>query len=272
MNGLKAARSASPDTEKKKPRETVAALDDRQKLLLWVLLLTVCVILAAMAGISLSHNGGLALSGAVPASGKRRSKLYLEGPADASRYTDQLNWLGSANSTAEKALTYFYEQTGVRPYLYLTGNLGTGLTAPTQEVADTYAQELYGTLFRDGNHLLVVVCESPLLREGILTSCAVGEKAAALMDEEACGILAAYLRAAYENRGVYPEGQEDRMLSDVLRSTVKNIMGIKERGVWIWLLAVLLAVVTGVILRDFIKAWRRLKQEKEAAQKEKEKA
>ena len=248
-------------------RKGKAELSDRQLLWMWVILALTLVILTAFLAVSCGRQM-TASDAEVPVSVKSRTPLTAGAVSETAYYTDNLNWFGRSNKTVQKGLQYFYRQTGVQPYLYLTNSLGLTDETPTQAALQEYAASLYGTLFRDEGHLLVVLYENSNAADGIVYSLFAGNAAKTVMDEEAVSILKAYWEAAASNSDAYPKGKEDRMFADVFTATARNIMGVKDRTGWVIALAVLLTLMIVIIVRDFRKAWRmrrKLEQEEERA-------
>ena len=252
-----------------KNKTILPELSDRQSLWFWIILAVTLIILTAFFAVSCSRN---VLSGPDPGiapSVIRRTKLKEGAVTETAYYTDHLDWLGKNNEQALKGLRYFYRQTGVQPYVFLTNNLGLDAEEPTEEALTAYAESLYESLFQDEGHLLLVIYENRRSGNGILSGCTVGSEAAAVMDEDAVSILTAYLKAALADGTRYPQDERDRMLSDVFQNTAKNIMAVRDRSGWVIALAVLLTFTVTFILVDFAKAWQAAKKQEEAEKQEK---
>ncbi len=230
---------------------------ERQGFWLWITLIVTLVIVTALLAVSCGRAGSGSIQ--IPSSTVRRTKLAEGNVIETAYYTDNLNWLGANNSTALKGMKYFYKQTGVQPYLYLT-DVADSAGRPSMEEMAAYADLIYDTLFQDEGHCLLLVYENDTyLPDRYLSYCVAGVAASTVMDEEAIGILIDYLDASYYNYRAYPKGSEDKMVADIFRGTAQNIMAVKDRTGWIVALSLLLAVILTVILTDFWKAWKKQK-------------
>ena len=245
-------------------------LSDRQSLWFWIVLAAALVVVTAFFAVSCSRNDFTAEDSAIPRSLIRRTRLPENAVTETGFYTDHLDWLGKNNETALKGLRYFYKQTGVQPYVFLTNNLGLEADQPDRETLQQYAEELYDGLFQDGGHLLLVIYENRRSGETLYGS-VVGKAAAAVVDEEAVTILEAYLDTALRDGQHYPQGSRDKMLSDVFEKTARNIMSIKDRTGWIVVLVLLVTLMLAVTTVDFGKAWKAGK-EREAKEKQEKSA
>lgn len=95
-------------------------------------------------------------------------------------YTDELGWITNESKLIE-GLKYFYKETGVQPYLYLTDTI-KGSNFPTESDLESYANELYDDLFRDEAHLLLLFFEYDGDYRGWYI---VGTQAKSVIDDEA---------------------------------------------------------------------------------------
>lgn len=240
---------------------------DRQGLWFWATLALTLVILVALLAVSCGSRPAGSDPG-VAQSLKKRTKLADGIVTETGYYTDNLNWLGKNNSRVLKGLRYFYRQTGVQPYVYLTNNLGLGSAVPSRESLAAFAETLYDTLFQDEGHLLLVIYVNAKISEEPIVSCVTGVSASAVADQEAEQILEAYLSAAMNDADRYPSGAQDQMLSDVFRHTAENIMSVSDRTGWIAALSVILILFALIILVDFGRAWSRQKKERLKLEKE----
>lgn len=142
-----------------------------------------------------------------------RTKLDSDDVTKTTYYTDEDGGWISSSSRLESGLEYFYNKTGVQPYVYILAN---GTTTSTSELGSK-AEDLYDELFSDEGHFLVVFCDDG---EGSFNwgYCA-GSKASTVMDQEACEILNTQLGI------VYNEAETDEeVFSDAFRATADSIM------------------------------------------------
>lgn len=243
-------RLSRPGPGKGKKRE-------QQRAWLWVLLFLTCGILTAVLALSLGQQSGA--SAAVPRSAQRRSRLETGSVRESSYVTDRLGWLEENRRQAESGLKYFYDKTGVQPHIYLRNaqNQGAG---DSRENMDSYSSALYGSLFSDERHLLIVVEEQEngsLLRVGL----APGRQAQSVMDPEALEILLAYWNILLEDSQDLAGGQKASAIGETLKKTADNIMRVRNSGSWIWLLGILIGGILLIGAWEFRKNWMRLKSE-----------
>lgn len=109
-------------------------------------------------------------------------------------YTDEIGWIDNKN-TLIRGMDEFYNETGVLPYVYIT-NTVNGSQSPTEQQLKEYADSLYGSLFTDEAHLLVVFMP---LGNSFMESAAYGTLAAKVIDAEAETILREYLNYYYSD-------------------------------------------------------------------------
>ena len=113
--------------------------------------------------------------------------------AETGYYTDaDGDWIHNPE-LLESGLRYFEQMTGVRPYLYI---LPKGTATSTSDLQSCAAQ-LYGELFTDDAHFILVFCDDG--EGGYNGGYAVGSQAKTIMDSEAISILADYLGPYYSD-------------------------------------------------------------------------
>ena len=175
--------------------------------------------------------------------------------------TDRIGWLEENRDRAEPGLKYFYDKTGVQPHIYLRSTQSGG---ENRESMNSYAEALYGSLFGDERHLLLLVEET----DGrLFYGMAVGKLADAVMDQEAREILEDYWDILLEDSENLGGGQRAAAMGEALERTAANIMMVKQTGGWIWMLVLL---VTGILLLaglEYRKNWKRIQAEEERAGK-----
>jgi len=96
-------------------------------------------------------------------------------------YTDELDWINNS-ATLTEGMKYFYEKTGVQPYLYITDNVGGSF----YDYAEEFANNKYDELFTDEAHLLLIFHEK---NDWYDTYCLAGSAADTVIDSEARMIL-----------------------------------------------------------------------------------
>lgn len=249
--------SAEAVRRKKRP---VRRDKDHQPAWLWLVLLFVLAALTA-AWASSCGKRQAALS-EVPLSTETRTRLESgTAPRDAASFTDRAGWLEENRKQAEKGLSYFYEKTGVQPYIYLRTAAGDGAADRTE--MDGYAQALYASLFSDETHLLILLEEQPDSEPSVRTGFAAGRTAASVMDGEALDILAAYFRVGFAAGEGLTSPQKAAAAGEALQRTADNIMGIRNTSSWVIALIVLLVLLLLLAVRDFRRGWVRETQKEE---------
>ena len=150
----------------------------------------------------------------------------------------------------------FYELTGVRPYLYILPN---GESTSTQELGE-YADRLYGELFGDEAHFLLVFCDSG---NGTFNcGYAAGSQAKSVMDDAAVAVLADELDRYYSDYSI----NESELFSRAFSATAQRIMDDGEGSAASALPVAGIALAALVASLAFILVLRR--RERERAERE----
>ena len=182
-----------------------------------IIAVLVVIILASVlfAGIdSCSSDTGYSDTGTVAASTVEREALPASASVETAYYTDEDgDWIHNA-SKLEDGMRYFYKKTGVQPYLYILPN---GTTTSTSDL-QARAESLYGELFEDDAHFLLVFCDDG--DGGFNCGYAVGSQAKTIMDNEAVGILSDYLDRYYSDLDL----TEEEIFSNAFSKTADRIM------------------------------------------------
>lgn len=108
-------------------------------------------------------------------------------------FYDELGWIDSVTKL-EEGMKYFYTETGVQPFIYITDDVvGKGLL-PTIEELKKFANETYDKLFTDEAHLLLIFYEYD---SQYATYCLTGVQAKSVVDTEGTDILLDYIDRYY---------------------------------------------------------------------------
>ena len=189
----------------------------------WLVGLVLAVLLVALLSSSLSFcdsgfGGGASYSqGATQASSTVREKLPADAVTKTDWYTDaDGDWVHNP-SRLTSGLERFYDKTGVQPYVYILPN---GTSTSVDELT-ARAEQLYGELFQDEGHFLLVFCDDG--NGSFACGYTVGTVASAVMDSEALGILADELDYAYNNAA-----SDEEVFSDAFERTAERIMSAAE--------------------------------------------
>lgn len=138
----------------------------------------------------------MCVAGAVVSVNKSRSIPYStvqREPLDKSNvnvtkyYEDNLDWITS-EAKVNKAMEYFFDKTGVQPYLLITDNI-LGDTWPENEDIDEYLNSVYDIKFTDEQHMILLYLDNG---DSWLTRYLCGKTARNVMDEEACEIMLSF--------------------------------------------------------------------------------
>ncbi len=174
-------------------------------------------------------------------------------------YTDEVGWV-SNKSVLTKGLKYFYDKTGVQPYIYIVDTVN-GSHNPSDSDLQNFANDLYDELFTDEAHILLVFFEYTPSR--YMNYYVTGTQAKTVIDSEAGDILLDYIDKYYYDSNL----SEDEFFSKAFSDAADRIMEV-TKSPWIPVLAVLGVIVIVIILFSW---WKHAKKQKnlEAEQTEK---
>ncbi|MCL2030314.1 MAG: DUF3892 domain-containing protein, partial [Oscillospiraceae bacterium] len=170
-------------------------------------------------------------------------------------YTDHLGWIGNQTQLLS-GLRNFHGKTGVRPHLYLTGEIDGSDAVPTLARLESFANQTYSELFNDEAHLLLVFFENEDAEYAMYAM--PGNMARSVMDDEARDILMDYIQRFYYSSSL----SEEEMFSRAFDETGERIMTV-TRSPWIPVLIVLLvgaAVIAGLLIG--LNWWKKAKAQK----------
>ncbi len=219
-------------------------------------LIAVVAIIVVLILASFVSNAVSCSSVDVDASTVNREALSASAVTQTAYYTDEAGWIASSD-VLESGMSYFYEKTGVQPYLYLLPN---GTTTSTDELAQM-AEELYDELFTDEGHFLVVFCDSGDASYNV--GYWIGADAGTVLDDEAVDIFFQYLDSYYLNLDI----SDEEFFSNTFEDTAERIMSVSVSpltvvAICITVIVVVVAVVVLVRHRSKTKAeTARLRQE-----------
>ncbi|MDO4291114.1 MAG: hypothetical protein Q4C41_07810, partial [Eggerthellaceae bacterium] len=186
-------------------------------------------------------------SSSVAASTVERQALPQGSVVETGYYTDKDGgWISSSN-TLEQGMRQFYMETGVQPYLYILPNGQSTSTAELSRLSD----ELYGQLFQDEAHFLLVFCDNG--NGSYNCGYTVGSQAKTIMDAEALDIFADYLDRYYADYSL----SEDELFANAYADTAERIMSVTPSPV------VPVAVCVAVVVVALVLKRRREAKERE---------
>ena len=173
-------------------------------------------------------------------------------------FTDEVNVIQTAvdQQRLEAALANFHQKTGVYTYLYITNSIN-GNTSPNYAETEEFMLNKYYELFGEGNEdcLLILYFEYPNNNYNSWPMC--GDRAWAVMDEEAQEILLDYIDLYYYDLDLtYTE-----MFVTAFNNAGERIMGgrtslVADLSVGNIILIVILAAVVIAVIVSIVKRYR----------------
>lgn len=142
-----------------------------------------------------------------------REKLSSSAVTKTAWYTDEDGEWVSSEARLTDGLSYFYEKTGVQPYIYILKN---GTTTSTDELTEK-SRELYGQLFTDEGHFLLVFCDDG--QGSFNCGYTMGSAASSVIDSEALDIISDALIDAYNTAST-----DEEVFSDAFRNAADQMM------------------------------------------------
>lgn len=156
-------------------------------------------------------------SSGITASTVDREPLGKQYVTDTGEYIDDsIGWIRS-RSKVEKGLRYFYDKTGVMPYLVVTEQVD-GTYHPTGQQVWDYGDTVYDREFSDEGHLVFVLQCRDETTDYTMAG-VTGTMAKTVIDEEALEILYDYM-----DHNFYSDKSEDEMFADTFRDAADRIM------------------------------------------------
>ncbi|MCL2086603.1 MAG: hypothetical protein FWH05_03310 [Oscillospiraceae bacterium] len=171
-------------------------------------------------------------------------------------YTDDLHWIGN-ETVLTNGLENFHKRTGVRPHLYITGDI-YGDPDPTPDEVQEFAREKYNELFNDQAHLMFVFFESEASSVTYIMQYHVGSQAATVLDVEAMDILMDYVERNYYSGYM----NESELFGNAFDSSSQRIMEVYQSPwVNVWIFALSFGGGLAIIFLLF-SWWKRAKAQK----------
>ena len=174
---------------------------------------------------------------------------------------DWIDDYGEENSLIH-GLRYFYEKTGVQPYLWIMGEEGKDFKyeESLEELSDIKYKELFGD---DEGHLIVIFREYPNASSNYICTATPGYDAEVqVMDEQAREILLDYIDYYYTDSNL-TEGQFfDQAFCQAANRMMKKQLSWKQIGV---IVAVAIILVIGIIITAKIVKSRKVAVAKQKA-------
>lgn len=221
-----------------------------------LIVFAVVVLILVFTGFFSMLGGGGSGGGDITVSTVARAALPGGSVNETAYFTDELGWIQNETRLLT-GLKYFYQKTGVQPYIYITGDVGTD-GIPEMSDIQSFGNEKYDALFTDEAHLLLVFYEN---HGGYMTGVVTGTQAKTVIDDEASDILLDYL-----DRNYYSDLTEDEFFSQSFRDAADRIMTVTTSP-WITVLIVLIVLVALIVLFVW---WRHAKKQKNLEAKQTE--
>lgn len=191
----------------------------------FIAIIAVIVIAVAVCNPLLKSITRVNMAGANPAKvntsgvSVKREKLK----ADACVRTDQLindelDWLTNVKDV-EESMDYFYEKTGVQPYLMICDNLDGKGGEITDEEAEDILKSRYDALYQDEGHLIFAFMEYE--ESEYITFLYTGASADTVIDEDAREIFLNTADQFYTDSSL----SDDEYFAKIFRESADGIMG-----------------------------------------------
>lgn len=197
-----------------------------------------------------SHMLGLGGETGITKSTVAREKLDAQYVTTTDYYRDDAGWI-SSSSKLQSGLKYFYKETGVQPFLYITETVD-GITHPSDSQMESFANALYDKLFTDEGHVLVVFQEYNSDSRYFCYAVA-GKMAKTVFDSEARSILFDYIDHYY-----YSDLNEDEFFSTAFEKTADRMMTVTKSP----LPKIIISVVVLIMLIVAFIWWQKAKEQK----------
>jgi hypothetical protein len=174
----------------------------------------------------------------------QREPLSAEIVKETEYIRDDEKWLANPKITRD-GMRYFYQKTGVQPYLWIAESLNGSRDASWDEI-EAAMDELYQDKFADEGHLIILFYE-PRENE-YKTAYMAGSAAKAVIDEEASNIILDYLDRYY-----YGSLDDDEYFAKVFIESADRIMSVTPNA-WVTIAFIaggvaLLIIVSVAILK-----------------------
>lgn len=200
------------------------------------------------------------MGGSITQSTIERTPLEKQYVDQISTYIrDDIGWMRS-ESKISAGLRYFYDKTGVQPYLILTEEIN-GDYSPSGEEVYTYACDMYDALFEDEGHMVFVFqCKDEDTKYN-MAACT-GAQAKTVIDQEALEILYDYIDAYF-----YSDRDEDLLFSDAFQSAADRIMKVTPNYAAVIVIVCVLAIALAFIVVIINKVNARRREEAEETER-----
>ncbi|MDR1245698.1 MAG: hypothetical protein LBK57_01555 [Clostridiales Family XIII bacterium] len=205
-----------------------------------VIVVVIIIIILAVAIAAVLYSDG----SSVPASTYQREPLVKGIALETEYLKDDVHWISNV-SGVERSMRYFYDKTGVMPYLWITDSLDGDFFVSDDE-AETALNALYDEEISDEGHIVILFLETSSSDYDIYY--VAGTAASTVFDQEACDILIGYFDRYY-----YSDYDENEYFSKVFTEAADRIMT-KTLPTGLILICVAAALVALICVFAFILA------------------
>lgn len=216
-----------------------------------LILVMIIIIFAVVSAFSSNTGSSYSSSSGLTKSTVAREALPPGSVNETDYYKDELGWIENKTELLN-GLKYFYQKTGVQPYVYITNTIN-GSHYPSAADIEKYANDLYDKLFTDEAHLLLVFFEyTPSdYRDYYVT----GTQAKTVIDTEAGDILLDYLDKYYYVSSM----SESEFFGKSFSDSADRIMTVTKSP---WINVFLMFGLALLVIVLFV-WWRYIKRQKE---------
>ncbi|MGN0658003.1 MAG: hypothetical protein ACI4LA_00215 [Emergencia sp.] len=172
---------------------------------------------------------------------------------------DQLGWL-TDKGTVRSAISYFYDKTGVQPYLLLCDNLNGKGGEITDAEAESFLEELYDSLYSDEGHMIFVFMEYE--SSEYVTFLYTGRSADSVMDADARGIFLDNADRYYTDSSL----SDEEYFAKIFRASADTIMEDAAGNARSALIYVVLSVVILVVMAAGLILFKSAEQKRREAE------
>lgn len=137
---------------------------------------------------------------------------------------DELGWI-TDTKTVENGIDYFYEKTGVQPYLLICDNMDGKGGDITDEEAESYLEDLYDSMYKDEGHMIFAFMEYE--ESEYVTFLYTGRSANSVVDADARGIFLNNADWYYTDSSL----SDEEYFASVFRTSADTIMEDKSQAV-----------------------------------------
>lgn len=130
---------------------------------------------------------------------------------------DELGWIADTK-TVEAGIDYFYDKTGVQPYLLICGSMDGKGGDITDDEAERYLESLYDSMYEDEGHMIFAFMEYE--ESEYITFLYTGRSADSVVDTDARGIFLDNVDRYYTDSSL----SDEEYFAKIFRSSADDMM------------------------------------------------